>query len=68
MAYYPEVYIKDEGPMPEVDEPGQDEMIEAAVQAGIPRKVAEGKAKLTDYFSKEYIDWKCNRNQGKIAE
>lgn len=37
--------------------------IEAAVSYGIPRSVAEGKTKLKDHFSQDYIDYMCNRNQ-----
>lgn len=29
-----------------------------AIDAGIPRSVIIGKQRLTDVFSKEYIDWK----------
>lgn len=35
-----------------------------ALSAGIPLAVFEGKAKLSDYFSQDYIDWKC----GKVRE
>lgn len=34
--------------------------ISGAVAAGIPREVAEGRAKLRDYFSQEYIDDQCS--------
>jgi len=32
-----------------------------ALSAGIPLSVIEGKTKLRDHFSKEYINYKCNR-------
>lgn len=35
-------------------------MILEAMSHGIPRSVAEGKDKLTDYFSQTYIDEQCN--------
>lgn len=33
---------------------------EAALDAGIPLSVIEGKTKLSDHFSKEYIDFQKN--------
>jgi hypothetical protein len=32
-----------------------------AIQAGIPRSVVAGKTKLSDHFSEDYINWKCNK-------
>lgn len=40
----------------------REEFIQAAISHGIPREVAEGKKKLRDFFSKEYIDSQCNRD------
>lgn len=37
--------------------------IESALAAGIPRAVVEGTAKLTDFFSKEYISVQCGRKE-----
>lgn len=37
-----------------------------ALAAGIPLSVIEGKTKLTDHFSEDYINWKCNRKNDKI--
>ena len=34
---------------------------EEAIKNGIPRSVVEGKSKLSDHFSQEYINHKCNR-------
>ncbi len=39
-----------------------------AISHGIPRDVVEGKKKLSDYFSKEYIDFKCNRSKICLTE
>jgi hypothetical protein len=36
---------------------------QSALEAGIPLAVIEGKAKLTDYFSQEYIDSQAGRNK-----
>lgn len=36
-------------------------IVSAALNAGIPLAVILGHAKLTDFFSKEYIDHMCNR-------
>jgi len=36
-----------------------------ALDAGIPLSVIRGEAKLSDKFSKEYIDFKCNREVEK---
>jgi hypothetical protein len=33
-----------------------------ALAAGIPLSVIEGKTKLTDHFSKDYIAWQCGKN------
>lgn len=33
-----------------------------ALEAGIPLSVIEGKTKLTDHFSQEYIDQQCNKD------
>ena len=41
--------------------PNDPRYIEGALAAGIPRSVIEGKTKLRDHFSKEYIDYKCNK-------
>lgn len=38
---------------------------EQAYYAGIPKSVLDGKTKLRDHFSKEYIDWKCNRDRNR---
>lgn len=38
---------------------------EAAVTAGIPRSVVEGRTRLSDHFSESYINWKCNRPDSK---
>lgn len=35
-------------------------MAQEALSHGIPASVVQGKAKLRDYFSEEYINWKCN--------
>lgn len=35
------------------------------ISHGIPRSVVEGKTKLTDHFSIEYIDFKCNKKVDK---
>lgn len=35
--------------------------INEAMLHGIPKSVAENKTKLSDHFSKEYIEWKCNK-------
>ena len=45
----------------DVDEAVHLYQVEEAVSHGIPRPVAEGKAKLTDYFSQEYIDHMTGR-------
>lgn len=34
---------------------------QSALDAGIPLSVIEGKTKLTDHFSQEYIDSQCGR-------
>jgi hypothetical protein len=34
-----------------------------AINAGIPISVIEGRTKLTDHFTKEYIDFKTNREE-----
>lgn len=36
---------------------------EEAIGAGIPEEVVKGNKKLTDYFSQEYIDYKCGRTK-----
>ena len=38
-------------------------IINEAVSHGIPRSVAEGKTKLSDHFSEDYINWKCGRGE-----
>lgn len=35
-----------------------------ALKAGIPRSVIEGKTKLTDHFSQDYIDMQTGRDRG----
>lgn len=35
-----------------------------ALDAGIPLSVIEGKTKLNDHFSENYINYKCNRIAG----
>ena len=60
------LYLRSLGWSEDSAEHGADEnyglwFIEEAVSHGIPRSVAEGKAKLSDHFSKDYINWKCNR-------
>jgi len=35
---------------------------QAALQAGIPLSVIEGKTKLSDHFSEDYINWKTGRH------
>jgi len=32
-----------------------------ALSHGIPASVIDGKTKLKDHFSRDYIDWKCNK-------
>lgn len=39
----------------------EEEFKQAALKAGIPLSVIEGKTKLSDHFSKEYIDFKRNK-------
>lgn len=39
--------------------------VETAVSHGIPRSVAEGKKKLSDYFTKEYINEQCGRGNNE---
>ena len=34
-----------------------------ALEAGIPLSVIEGKTRLRDHFSQEYIDAQCGRNK-----
>ena len=34
-----------------------------AIAAGIPKSVVDGKTKLSDHFSKEYINYKCNNKE-----
>jgi hypothetical protein len=36
-------------------------MKQSALDAGIPLSVIEGKTKLSDHFSKEYIEYRCGR-------
>jgi hypothetical protein len=36
----------------------------SALDAGIPLSVIEGKTKLTDHFSQEYIDYMCGKKHG----
>lgn len=36
---------------------------EEALNAGIPLSVIEGKTKLTDHFSQEYIDFQCGKSK-----
>ncbi len=36
---------------------------ESAIAAGIPRSVVEGKTKLSDHFSEEYILSQCNKTK-----
>jgi len=38
-----------------------------ALEAGIPPSVIRGEAKLSDKFSKDYIDFKCNRREAEYA-
>lgn len=35
--------------------------VNGALEAGIPLSVIEGKTKLTDHFSQEYINKQCNK-------
>ena len=37
-------------------------MKDQALAAGIPESVIDGKTKLTDHFSQEYIDMKCGKD------
>lgn len=37
----------------------QEWFVQSALQAGIPHSVIEGKTKLTDHFSPEYIRAQC---------
>jgi len=39
----------------------ENEQIQGALLAGIPMSVIQGKTKLTDHFSENYINYKCNR-------
>ena len=34
---------------------------ESAILAGIPKSVVDGHTNLSDHFSKEYINFKCNK-------
>lgn len=34
---------------------------QAALDAGIPQSVIDGETRLTDHFSREYIDAQCGR-------
>lgn len=36
---------------------------QGALDAGIPLSVIEGKTKLTDHFSQDYIDHMCNKKK-----
>jgi len=36
-----------------------------ALSHGIPLSVVESNTKLSDHFSKGYIDWKCNKGSEK---
>lgn len=37
--------------------------VQSALDAGIPLSVIEGKTKLSDHFSKEYIAKQCGRGE-----
>lgn len=37
--------------------------IQGALSAGIPLSVIEGKTKLLDHFSQQYIDFKSNKKE-----
>lgn len=41
---------------------------EDALAAGIPLSVIDGKTRLSDHFSKEYIDWRCNKQTSSDQE
>ena len=41
----------------------QFEWVKSALEAGIPRSVIEGRTKLTDHFSQEYIDSQCGKTK-----
>jgi hypothetical protein len=57
-----ELYCEENGISPDTAEMVQDLWFETeAVNNGIPRDVARCKAKLTDFFSREYIDFKTNK-------
>ena len=36
---------------------------ETAISCGIPKSVVDGKTNLTDHFTKEYINNKCNKKE-----
>ena len=36
-----------------------------ALDAGIPLSVIEGKTKLKDHFSQEYIDYQCGKEKSE---
>lgn len=40
--------------------------VQGAIDAGIPMSVIEGKTKLSDHFSNEYIEFKSNRGMGRL--
>ena len=55
-----ELYCTEHGIVPGVAERALAEFVrQEARAAGIPLSVIEGKTKLTDHFSPEYIDFKC---------
>ena len=59
---------------PYIDESGnyhidciKESMKQSALDAGIPLSVIEGKTKLTDHFSQEYIYLQCNKQNKYVG-
>lgn len=47
----------------ESEEMTSEDFEKLALEYGIPLSVVRGETKLSDHFSKEYINWKCNRDE-----
>jgi hypothetical protein len=45
------------------EEMTDEEFEKRALEHGIPLSVIRSETKLSDHFSKEYINWKCNREE-----